>query len=106
MAGMGTASAANEVILSRCTGGTVATAMNGINTNAPTSFILHGLAQGTTVTTTLYRFGLNANGALFRWVAAPGLGIEFQGGTTPIQVGLRSASGTSLATTTVIAEQI
>jgi len=106
VAGMATASAANEVIFSRCTGGTIATAMNPLNPGAGTSAITFGLAQATTVTTTLYRVAVNGNGAIFRWVAAPGMGIEFRAATTGERVGIRSASGTSSATTTIIAEQV
>lgn len=106
MAGIGTASAGNVVILQNCTAGTVATAMVAYNTiNTVASTCQYGLAQGTTATATTvkHRFGLNSNGALFRWVAAPGLAVEFQGST---QVGWRSETGTGLASTHVIVEEI
>lgn len=106
VSGMATASAANEVILSRCTGGTIATAMSALNPGAATSLIFYGLAQATTTTTTLYRVAVNGNGAIFRWVAGPGMGIEYRAAATPEQLGIRSASGTSSAVTTVICEQI
>jgi hypothetical protein len=103
VAGLGTASAANEVQAARNTGGTVTTDMLPLNSQGPaTSVTKFGVAQATTVTTTLYRFGVNANGALFRWVAAPGLGMEVQ---TTGQWGLRGVSGTSNLVTAVIIEQ-
>lgn len=104
IAGLGTASAANEVILQRNTGGTVATAMVGLNPNAPTSKTSFGVAQGTTpsATTVIKRFGVNANGALFRWVGPPGAMIEVAAAG---QVGWRGVSGTSNLTTECIVEE-
>lgn len=103
-AGLGTASAANEIILQRCTGGTVATAMVPLNSASPTSGTSFGVAQATTptATTIMKRYGVNANGALFRWVAAPGLAIETPGAG---QIGWRGVSGTSLITTETLIEE-
>lgn len=105
VAGLGSASAANEVVLQRCTSGTVATAMIGMNANAPTSATSYGLAQATSATSTtiMKRFGVNANGALFRWVGAPGVCIETPGAG---QIGFRGISGTSLLTTEAITEEL
>jgi hypothetical protein len=68
--------------------------------------IFFGLAQATTVTTTLYRVAVNGNGAIFRWVAAPGMGVEYRAAATSERIGIRSASGTSSAATSTISEQI
>lgn len=101
--GLGTASAANEVSLARNTGGTIATDLFPTNTQTPsTSITKQGLAQATTVTTTHKRWGVNANGALFRWVAAPGLAFECG---VAEQCGLRGISGTSLLATSLMIEQ-
>jgi hypothetical protein len=48
------------------------------------------------------RFGVNANGALFRWVSAPGLAIETPGAG---QLGFRGVSGTSNLTTEALIEE-
>lgn len=106
VAGLATASAANEILLQRCTGGTIATVMQKFNEGAAASLIFFGLAQATTGTTSLYRFGVNGNGALFRWVAAPGLGIEYRAQATSERIGFRGVSGTSLMATNVVCEQI
>ena len=104
IAGLGTASAANELQLARNTGGTIATDLFPANTQVPsTSITKFGVAQATTVTTTLKRFGVNANGALFRWVAAPGLAVE---AGVAEQIGFRGVSGTSLLVTTATIEQM
>lgn len=104
VAGGGTASAPNEVVLQRTTAGTVATAMIGLNQNAPTSATSFGLAQGTTVTATtvMKRFGVNANGALFRWVGPPGACLETPGAG---QIGFRGTVGTSPLSTDVVIEE-
>lgn len=103
-AGLGTASAANELILQRVTGGTVATAMVGLNPNAPTSKTSFGVAQATSAVATsiMYRFGVNANGALFRWVGPPGACFEVAAAGL---IGWRGVSGTSLITTNATIEE-
>lgn len=98
--GHGTASASNEISLARNTGGTITTNMLPLNTQGPsTSITKFGVDQATTVTTVLYRFGVNANGALFRWVAAPGMMVECsateQCGWEPI-AGSSSLSGSAI----------
>lgn len=106
--GMGTASAANEVLLSRSTGGTTA---GGAIT--PIGASSDAAAAGFTVATTwsvqptlgntLYRFGVNANGGQDKFVALPGGEI-----TVPSagQVSLRSASGTSNVTVDLMIEEV
>lgn len=102
VSGLGTASSLNEIILQRSTSGTVAADMIPLNQNAPTSATKFGVAQGTTPGVVLKRFGVNANGALFRWVGPPGACIETPGAG---QIGNRGVSGTSnLATEMVIEE--
>lgn len=108
----GTASAAQEIIVTRVS--TVGTTAAGTITARPlnTSYTpgMSGLAsriataaafsaEAAVLTGTLIRFGLNANGALFRWVAAPGLGIDTLGGGTVAanQLSFYSKSG-SVAT--------
>jgi hypothetical protein len=94
ISGLGTASAANEMLFSRV--GTLGvTAANAItpgplNTNdvSAAGFTVASRAASAAWTTepvistarTLMRFGVNANGALFRWVAAPGLAIDSPAG--------------------------
>ena len=105
MAGLGTASAANEVGFYRNTLGTVATA-SFVPHNAGASAAAARTAAAPGQTTTLgvkyHSFGLNANGALFRWVAGPGMGIETSGA---LQNCIRGVAGTSSATGMVIIEE-
>jgi hypothetical protein len=120
VSGLGTASAANEMLLSRV--GTLgATAANAItpgplNTNdvSAAGFTVASKAATSAWTTqpvistarTLMRFGINANGALFRWVAAPGLGIDVPAGATATgQTSMRTKSGTSVVTWHAILEE-
>lgn len=82
--GMGTASAANELAVARSAGGN--TAGGGI-TPSPLrpSQAAAGFTAATTwttipsVTAVLLRLPVNANGAIFRWVAKPGTELEFVG---------------------------
>lgn len=86
--GLGTASAANQITVNRVTSvGVTPTAITPrpLNSNASAAgftaasdWATHPVATAGT----LMRFGLNANGALFRWVAAPGMAIECPGGAT------------------------
>jgi hypothetical protein len=97
VAGMGTASAANEVLLMRSSGGS-----GGGGAITPTPVNSGDPAASFTVNTTwstqptagavLHRFAPNANGGIDPWVAVPGAEISI-----PVsgQVSLRSASGTS-----------
>jgi len=104
--GHGTASASNEIILQRCTAGTVATNLVPLNTVvSATTAAKSGVTQATTptATTIMHRFGLNSNGALFRWVAAPGMAVEVAGAG---QIGWRrSNSETSTVSGMAVVEQ-
>lgn len=106
--GMGTTSAANEVLLMRSTGGT--TGGGGI-TPSPTN--TGSAAASFNVYTTwsaqpsagavLWRFGVNANGGIDKFVAIPGAEIS-----VPVsgQVSIRSASGTSNVTVDLLVEEV
>lgn len=106
--GMGTASAANEILLSRSTGGTTA---GGAITPAP--LISGSAASSFTVATTwsaqptlgvtLWRFGVNANGAIDKLVSLPGAEISIPASG---QVSIRSASGTSNVTLDMLIEEV
>ena len=99
VSGMGTASAANEILIMRSTGGTTA---GGAITPAP---LAGSGSAGFTVATTwaaqpspstvLHRLSVNANGGKDRFNPAPGLEIEVPAGG---QISIRSASGTSNVT--------
>jgi hypothetical protein len=104
VSGHGTASASNEFTCGRNTGGTVATAtMLPLNTQGPsTSITTFGLNQTVTGPTAIHRFGVNSNGALFRWVAAPGMMIE---AGVAEQVGINCVAGTGSVSATMVIEQ-
>lgn len=103
--GLGTASAANEIGVYRTTVGTIGT--SGFvphNSSASAAGAFTAVAGATpTLGVKFHSFGLNANGALFRWVAGPGMAIESGGG---LQVGWRGVAGTSSATGMCIIEEI
>jgi len=94
---MGTASAANEIFISRSTGGTT-----GGGAITPTPHAAEQPASGCTVYTTwsaqptlnvtILRATLNANGAVWVWVATPGEEIILRNSE---QLSIRSVSGTS-----------
>lgn len=106
--GMGTASAANEVLLSRSSGGTTG---GGAITPSPVN--VGSAAASFTVNTTwsvqptigvnLWRFGVNANGGIDKFVAIPGAEIS-----VPVsgQLTIRSASGTSNVALSMLIEEI
>ena len=106
--GMGTTSAANEVLLSRSTGGTTG---GGAITPSPTntgsaaaSFTVNTTwSAQPTLGVTLWRFGVNANGAVDKFVAIPGAEIS-----VPVsgQLSIRSASGTSSVTMNALVEEV
>jgi hypothetical protein len=110
--GLGTATAAQEIIVTRVStaGTTPAGAITARPLNTSYTAGMSGLAsriagaaayaaEAAVLTGTLLRFGVNGNGALFRWVAAPGLGIDTLGGGTAAanQLSFYSKSG-SVAT--------
>jgi hypothetical protein len=97
--GMGTASAANEIVISRSTGGTTP---GGAITPAPlagsgsASFSAYTTyAVAPTLSTTVHRLTVNANGGKDRFNPPPGLEIEVPASG---QISIRSASGTSNVT--------
>lgn len=94
---MGTASAANEIFISRSSGGTT-----GGGPITPTPHTVEQPASACTVNTTwsvqptlgvtILRATLNANGAVWVWVATPGEEIVLRNGE---QLSIRSVAGTS-----------
>ena len=82
--GLGTASAANQITVNRVTTlGVTPTAITPrpLNTGTPVFTAASAWATPPVATAgTLMRFGLNVNGALFRWVGAPGMAIDCPGG--------------------------
>jgi len=108
IAGMGTTSAANELGVYRSSGGTTGGgALTGVkfSSDAPTA--------GSTVNTTwsaqptlagkVLALGVNSNGGIYRWVAAPGEEIESRGGVD--QISLRSAVGTGSVSVHVVVQE-
>ena len=104
--GLATASAANEVALCRSSGGTAPTAITprALNTNGPAAGFTaaSGWSAQPTLGNTLMRFGVNGNGALFRWVAPPGLAVEIPGAG---QLSWRARTGTSAMSSYVLVEE-
>jgi len=106
--GQGTTSAANEVLISRSTGGTT-----GGGAITPTPLATLSPASGVTVNTTwtgqptigvaIRRVGVNANGAVSSLVFPPGSEIDVPPSG---QISIRSASGTSNVTVEVIFEEV
>lgn len=105
--GMGTASAANELLVARSTGGTTG---GGALTAEPLD--PDSAAAGSTVNTTwaaqptvgnvLLRLPVNANGGIYRWVARPGEELVARNAG---QLSLRSAVGTSNVSAHVVFEE-
>ena len=106
--GMGTASAANEVLLSRSSGGTTgggAITPNPVNAGSgAASFTVNTTwSAQPTIGVNLWRFGVNANGGIDKFVAIPGAEIS-----VPVsgQLTIRSASGTSNVALSMLIEEI
>ena len=106
--GMGTSSAANEVAVARSSSGT--TPGGGITPSPINSG--SGAASFSAYTTwssqptlgvVLWRLGINANGGIDKFVAIPGAEIQ-----VPVsgQLSIRSISGTSNATFSVLVEEV
>jgi len=102
--GMGTVSAANEVIVARSSGGVTA---GGAIAPEPIERDIPATASMTTATTwatqptlddILMRMGVNANGGINRWVAPQGKEIEIRNAET---LSFRSGLGTSPVSITV-----
>ena len=106
--GMGTTSAANEVLLSRSSSGTTGgggitpTKLNSNSGAASFSAYTTWSAQPT-LGDTVWRFGVNANGGIDKFVAIPGAEIQ-----VPVsgQLSIRSASGTSNVTINLLIEEV
>ena len=106
--GMGTASAANEVCLHRSTSGTTG---GGAITPAPVnsgagaaSFAVYtSWSAQPTLGAVVWRFGVNANGGIDKFVAIPGAEIQVPVGG---QVSIRSYSGTSSAAINLLVEEV
>lgn len=107
--GMGTSSAANEVLMSRSTGGTtggnaITPQPNNAGSGAASfSAYTSWAAQPTLAVQPLWRFGVNANGGIDKFVAVPGAEISVPVGG---QISFRSATGTSNVTINVLVEEI
>lgn len=108
MKGMGVATAANEVLMSRSSGGTTpggAITPSPVNSGSSASSFTTATtwAAQPTLGVTLWRFGVNANGGVDKFVAVPGAEIS-----VPVsgQVSFRSASGTSNAVINVLVEEV
>jgi hypothetical protein len=110
VAGNGSASVANEVVLQRSTG----TATGGASLppakvnygSAAASFtVLRDSTGGSSLTANeiLHRFSMNANGGIDPFVALPGGELSIPVGG---QVSLRSIAGTSLAIMNVMIEEV
>ena len=106
--GMGTASAANEVLAARSTGGTTgggAVTPSKMNSNSgAASFVVYTTwSAQPTLSDVLWRFGVNANGGIDKFVAIPGAEIQVPVGG---QLSIRSASGTSNVAVNVLVEEV
>ncbi len=109
VAGMGTASAANEVDVSRSTGGTTGggaltpAALDPDSPTAASTVNTTWAAQPTLSGDPLLRLGVNANGGINRWVARPGQEIIARNAG---QISVRGSVGTSNISIHVIFEEI
>jgi hypothetical protein len=107
--GMGTASADNEVVLQRSTGGTTAggalTPQAAHPGSAAAAFAVYTTwsVQPSLSGAPLWRFGANANGGQDKYTALPGCEFPVRVGE---QVSLRSLSGTSSVVINLLIEEI
>jgi hypothetical protein len=106
--GMGTASAANEVLVSRSSGGTTGggpITPTKLNSNsAAASFAVYTTwSAQPTLGDTVVRLAVNANGGIDKFQAFPGGEIQI-----PVsgQLSIRSASGTSNVVTNLVIEEV
>ncbi|WP_157266608.1 hypothetical protein [Azohydromonas aeria] len=107
--GMGTTSSANEVLMSRSTGGTGAggaLAAEKVNSNSAaasfSAFTTWG-AQPTLAARPIWAFGPNTNGGIDKFVAVPGAEISVPASG---QLSFRAAAGTGPVTIAVLVEEI
>ena len=107
MAGQGTASAANELLVSRSTAGATPVAITPQPLNADYAAATFTAAGSwttqPTIGVTLRRISCNANGGVTPLQFLPGNEIDIPGTG---QITFRSAAGTSVMTLEVIVEQI
>lgn len=107
VAGMGTASAANEIRVARSTGGVTPVAVTPVPTNPNASAAgftaASSWATPPTLGNVLLRLGVNANGGIYRWVAKPGCELEVPAGG---QISIRGAGTTSSMAMHVLAEEV
>ena len=107
IAGQGTASANNEILVSRSTVGTIPTAVTPQPLNADyaaASFTVASLwTTDPTIGVTLRRISVNSNGGVTPVQFLPGNEIDVPGAG---QISFRSAVGTGIVTIEVIVEQI
>ena len=110
LAGAGTSSAANEVLMQRSTGGTTggggitpAKQSPGSAAASFNAFTTWSAQPSLTANEVLHRFSVNANGGIDPFVAFPGgeISVPVSG-----QVSFRSASGTSNAVINLMIEEI
>jgi len=105
--GGGAATAYNEALVARSTGGTTPTAITPVPLNADAAAASFTAASTWSVTPTLgavlRRIGVNSNGAAVQEVYPPGQEIDIPAGG---QISFRSASGTGAIAMDVIVEQI
>lgn len=108
MKGMGTASAANSVLISRSTGGTtgggaITPAKMNSGSGAASFVVYTTWSAQPTLGDTLFRLGINANGGIDKFQAFPGGEIQI-----PVsgQLSIRSESGTSNALANLVIEEV
>lgn len=108
ISGLGIASAANELRVTRSTGGTTgggaitAAKMREDAPAAATVVDTTWVTQPTLTGTGHLALGCNANGGIFRWVARPGEEIEARNAE---QISMRSATGTSTVSLHVVGDE-
>jgi hypothetical protein len=107
--GMGTASAANEVTVSRSTGGTTgggALTPQKLQTDAPTQTFTNFTtwsAQPSLSGDPVVRIPVNANGGVVRWLARADQMVEARNSE---QISIRAAVGSSNVSLTVIVDEL
>ena len=106
--GMGTASASNQILLARSSGGSTpggAVTPRGTTSDTPSAgfAVYTSWSVQPTLGNELWRFGVNANGGQDKFTALPGAEISVPGGG---QVSLRSVSGTSDVVVDLLVEEI
>ena len=106
--GMGTASAANEVVIARSTsgatpGGSITPSPINSGSSAASFAAYSSWSTYPTVGAVLWRLGINANGGVDKFNAIPGAEIQ-----VPVsgQLSIRSASGTSNVAWSILVEEV